>query len=155
MPDDYFVSVMRISLSLLLYILATTPFSAASLFSSESVLRTAHSVRHRAIRRGVDFARDLQLAYEGIFSSNQEPLDRQAKLYCVNNVPPSAGLGGSVNPSTAPTLKPSGSQTVLAPAASGSVGSSPSPSGASSTSSPWTLVQSYVSLSSHGREGSV
>lgn len=82
----------------------------------------------------MNFARDLQLAYEGLFVSSQEPLDRQARLYCVNNVPAPGGLGGSVNASASTTVRPSGTQTVAAPAASGST-----------PSSPWNLVQSYVS----------
>lgn len=124
---------MYTHLSLPLYLLAIIPFSDASLFSrtSDSVMRTANNARHNAVKRSKDFARDLQLAYAGMFAANQEPLDRQTKLYCVNSAPVAGGRGGSVNGSASTTLQPSGTQSVAAPAASGS------------SSSPWTLAQSY------------
>ncbi|KAH9947964.1 concanavalin A-like lectin/glucanase domain-containing protein [Amylocystis lapponica] len=117
---------MYLSIPLLLFLLANVAPADAHLLSrgSESIVRVASQVRHRAVKRTVGLLKDIRLAYTGLVLQQQQGGNGQ---YCL---PLNTSLTGGNSSSSS---SPSGSSSASTPIATGGT----------VASSPWKLAQSY------------
>ena len=144
---------MHIQIPFLVLLLAVVAPTDANLFArgSDSLRR----VHHHAAKRSANFARDLRTTFGSIFVEQNQI--GSARVYCVsspsnNETSLTNGNGNGTSPSSstatfAPTPSATGSQSNGTSSARPSAPSSGAPSSSTSTaSSPWKVVQSFVSL---------
>ena len=151
-------ATMYFHVPLALCLLVHVVQSDASLLgvASESIVRAATHAHRHAAKRSAGLARDLRLSFRGILAadSQQQPADiGKVRVYCVNSA--SSGLTGN-GTNAAPA---SGSATIsfgVSPTSSGvsskgagsrTSAASGSPTPSTAASSPWKLLESYVSTS--------
>lgn len=164
LPNPFLTTIMKLNLSLLLFLAYTTVPSDASIFArgSDSVVRTVGHLHRRAAKHSAGLARDLRLTF-GSVMVKQQPVGT-SKVYCVSSSSLGNGTSltgpGSPNTTSPAVPPPSSSQSTNSTSSSrpsSSIGAttrgsptpspsaSPSPPGNSSPppSSPWKLAQSY------------
>lgn len=115
---------MHCNTVLLLVLLANAASSHANLLSrgSEHVARAAHRARHSVVKRSSGLAKDLKLAYAGIFLQQQPGESTQ---YCVNTNTNGSSLTGGNGQSGTSSASP------------------PAATGGTAASSPWKTAQTY------------
>lgn len=145
---------MYFNIPLILFLLAHVAQSDANLLarSSDSIVRAASRAHRHAVKRSAGLARDLRLSFRGILAADtQQPAAiGNSRVYCVNSPAPGLTAGNGTNVSNGngtssisfgpvPTSKgsPTGSKTSSQPGST--------PTTAPSASSPWSMIQSYVS----------
>ncbi|KAI0666251.1 concanavalin A-like lectin/glucanase domain-containing protein [Trametes maxima] len=137
--------LVNLHLPILLFLLANTAPSDAGLLarSSESLMRAANRVHHRAAKRSAGLAKDLRRAFSGMLFEQELASNGPQRVYCV----PGSSLtnGSSTSPaSDSPSASGSGSAGSSGTAKHSSTASSPAPTSSSgASSSPWKLFQSY------------
>ncbi|GBE78520.1 Probable glycosidase [Sparassis crispa] len=92
----------------------------------ESVYTAANRARHRSIKRSAGLARDLHLAYSGMFAEEKPARSAQ---YCVKVAPSQASSTSASTPATFPTTSASAEVPIA--------------TGGTNATSPFKLAQSY------------